>query len=251
MRRQGQLELPRRDVGSTIRLAGGMSRRFVVWPHHPDSLGRPVLNGANPSEAQSLTWNVFRTLELMPPAFWLRRLNAALDIDPPRPAPTTARVRLWPRLCVTTDTVGAAARPVEVDVLVETETALWALLVCHAGDVVPDVGPAMDPLAALAAAASWHAGRRHCFAGLVVRSPEEAPLGAAHVRRYRASLGALRLRLPRNAHDVSNVAGFGLTTWSGLTTILRDASHAGTIDGAERAIARRALAWCDRLLCAG
>src|SRR5687767_11528510 len=64
-----------------------VSRRLVVWPHHPDMLQRPAANGAELPVTQALTWNVFRTLELMPPAFWLRRLNAALGLAPPAPAP--------------------------------------------------------------------------------------------------------------------------------------------------------------------
>ena len=72
------------------------SRRLIVSPHHPDVLQRRSVRGANPSLTQALTWNVFRTLELLPPAFRLRRVNAALGIDLPRPAPVIAQVRLWP-----------------------------------------------------------------------------------------------------------------------------------------------------------
>ena len=56
--------------------------RLIVWPHHPDQLRRPAsrpgaLHADNLQHA--LAWNVFRTLELLPPAFWLRRLQARLQ----------------------------------------------------------------------------------------------------------------------------------------------------------------------------
>ena len=47
---------------------------------------------------QALTWNIFRTAELLPPAFWLRRLNASLGIALPCPAPVTSKVQLWVQL---------------------------------------------------------------------------------------------------------------------------------------------------------
>ena len=65
-------------------------RRFVVWPHHPDMLRRPTTDGVEWSATQALTWNIFRTAELFPPAFWLRRLNASLGIALPRPGPVTS-----------------------------------------------------------------------------------------------------------------------------------------------------------------
>ncbi len=50
------------------------STRLFVWPHHPDRL-RVFNRGARglrgPVEV-ALTWNVFRTLELVSPAVWLR-----------------------------------------------------------------------------------------------------------------------------------------------------------------------------------
>jgi hypothetical protein len=72
--------------------------RLIVWPHHPDQLRRPAsrpgaLHADNLEHA--LTWNVFRTLELLP-AFCLRRLQARLQsaqsLDA---APHIVRVGLW------------------------------------------------------------------------------------------------------------------------------------------------------------
>ena len=73
--------------------------RLIVWPHHPDQLRRPAsrpgaLHADNLQHA--LAWNVFRTFELLPPAFWLRRLQARLQSAPSfEAAPQIVRVELW------------------------------------------------------------------------------------------------------------------------------------------------------------
>lgn len=51
---------------------------FVVAPHHPDRLRRPLPTLVAPGHdafRHALTWNVFRTLELISPPFWLRRFH--------------------------------------------------------------------------------------------------------------------------------------------------------------------------------
>ena len=51
---------------------GSKRDRLVVDPHHPDQLRRPASRpGALHADSleHALTWNVFRTLELLPPAF--------------------------------------------------------------------------------------------------------------------------------------------------------------------------------------
>ena len=77
--------------------------QIVIAPHHPDSLRRPSPRlGAIEDDrlSQTLLWNVFRTFELLPPAFWLRRLQARLHIDPVPRAPHTVRVDLWRALAM-------------------------------------------------------------------------------------------------------------------------------------------------------
>jgi hypothetical protein len=228
------------------------ARRFVVWPHHPDTLHVPPTSGANPSPTQAMTWNIFRTAELMPPAFWLRRLNASLGLEPPRPASVVATVRLWPRLPLPLAASIPAREPVHADVVIETEHAVWALLVCEGRDIdversERDTG--IDRIAMLAYAASWHAGRRRCFVGVIVQAPEDAPRAVALIERYQASPTALQLRVPSRGHDASNVAGFGFTTWHQLIAIVRDASRDDTIHSVERSIARRTLDWFDDIVC--
>lgn len=223
----------------------GAAREIVVWPHHPDILQRPVVNGASPSATQAATWNVFRVLEMMPPAFWLRRLNASLGLVPPGPASVTARVTLWPQLPACSGAAGARLAPIDADVVIETEQAVWALLAPHGGDLFVGAGGMPDPLGALASAVSWHAGRRDCYAGVIVAAQDDAGLGTSLVRRYDSLPGALARRLPPRSHDTSNVKGLGVTTWERLVTIVRDASESDVIPAPERAIARRVVAWWD------
>ena len=55
--------------------------RFVIALNHPDRLQRPVVSLAAASAErfqQALIWNIFRTLELLTPSFWLRRFHIRL-----------------------------------------------------------------------------------------------------------------------------------------------------------------------------
>ena len=129
-------------------------RRFVVWPHHPDMLRRPAKSGVTACVTQALTWNIFRTAELLPPAFWLRRLNASLGIAPPCPAPVTARVQLWMPLPLPPGHGLSSRHAVDVDIVVETERNVWALLVCEGDVASPPADTGIDRVALVAYAAS-------------------------------------------------------------------------------------------------
>src|SRR5690554_1546834 len=65
--------------------AGGVTSeatRLVVWPHHPDVMRRPPQPSHAAQAGDALTWNIFRALQLLPPAFCLRRLHASLGLAP-------------------------------------------------------------------------------------------------------------------------------------------------------------------------
>ena len=75
--------------------------RFVIAAHHPDRLRRPPVCPTAPVAErmqQALLWNIFRTLELITPSFWLRRLHVRLTEEPTLLPPQIVRVRLWPTL---------------------------------------------------------------------------------------------------------------------------------------------------------
>jgi|RhiMethySRZTD1v2_1073278.scaffolds.fasta_scaffold00398_5 hypothetical protein len=227
-----------------------LSRRLVIWPHHPDALQLPAADRWDPTPAEAMTWNIFRTLELMPPAFWLRRLNAFLGLVPPRPASVTATVRLWAPLPMPPRFGVSVSDGVRTDVLIETEHAVWALIVCADGDSGTAGSDAdIDPVAMLAYAASWFAGRRDCYVGAIIGSrPNATQVTVALIEKYQLSPNALKLRIPRG-HDPSNVIGFGFTSWHCLIAVVRDLARGDVIHSVERVIAQRTLNWCEEAVC--
>ena len=77
--------------------------QFVISPHHPDPLRRRIPRAAAADRdrfQQALTWNVFRTLEMVAPAYWLRRFHTRLTGQPSLVAPQIVQVQLWRRLPV-------------------------------------------------------------------------------------------------------------------------------------------------------
>ena len=223
--------------------------RFVVWPHHPDRLRCPAKSGMDARATQALTWNIFRAAELLPPAFWLRRLNASLGIAPPCPASVTARVQLWVQLPVPPGHGLSSREAVDADIVVETERGVWALLVCDDDVASPPADTGIDRVALIAYAASWYAGRRQCYVGVIVAAPERAPQSTSLIRKYQLSSRALHLRWPDRHHDGSNILGLGVVTWPRLMTILSDASRSDTLGVVEQLIAREALEWWNDRTC--
>ena len=142
--------------------------QIVIAPHHPDRLRRlPSHPGAIASDRfhHTLLWNIFRTFELLPPAFWLRRLQARLHMDWLPAAPQTVRIDLWRALTLPPAHHLDGAKPnVVADVMVETEHAVWTLMLgstdlrrVQSGSATP------DSAALLIDATSWHAGTRDCL----------------------------------------------------------------------------------------
>ncbi|HET7157689.1 MAG TPA: hypothetical protein VFI62_01740, partial [Burkholderiales bacterium] len=225
--------------------------QLLVWPHHPDQLRWPA---SRPSALHAdrlqrvLTWNVFRTLELLPPAFWLRRLQARLQsAQALEAAPQIVRVELWRALALPPAQrliESDRAEPV-ADILIETEHAVWTLMVMDNDDMSWHAGDACgsDPIARLIDAGSWLAGTRDYHFGLIVFDPERAPIAASLVQRYGRSRKSLSLRSGPRAGAKSNVRGIGLARWTDLAAILQDCEHARVLADIERALARNALTW--------
>jgi hypothetical protein len=194
---------------------------------------------------------VFRTLELLPPAFWLRRLQARLQHVPTlEAAPQIVRVELWREL-----PQPPARRLIDpdhnrdvADVLIETEDAVWTLIV--AGD---DMDPlegepsASDRIARIIDAGSWFARTRDYYFGLLVLNPERAPLATALVQRYGRSQNSLTLRSGSRDGALRNVRGVGLAGWTDLAAILEDCQDNLGLADIERALARNALTWLGRV----
>ena len=217
----------------------GVQEQIVIAAHHPDRLRRPpVRPGAVVDDRfrQTLLWNIFRTLELLPPAFWLRRLYARLYRGWLPPAPETARVDLWRALTPPPIHRLDGAKPrVTADAIIETEHAVCALM----------LDADADTAATLIDATSWHAGTRDCSFGVVASTSQSHVAGVALVERYFRSKESLQLRSGSRGHPLSNVRGVGSLEWSDLGAILRDCERAEVLAPIERELARNVVTWLD------
>ncbi|HZL96808.1 MAG TPA: hypothetical protein VFB99_24345 [Vicinamibacterales bacterium] len=131
------------------------------------------------------------------------------------------------------------------DVVIETEHAVWTLMVMGDDDAnwhEEDAGGS-DPCARLIDAGSWLAGTRDYHFGLIVFDPERVPIAATLVHRYGRSRDSLTLRSGPKAGAMANVRGIGLARWTDLAAILQDCEHARVLTDIERALARNALTW--------
>ncbi len=238
------------------RQAGGSQDRadtagqLLIHPHHPDRLRLPACRPDRviaDRAAHALTWNVFRALELLPPAFWLRRLNARLqNAEAGGPAPVTVKVSLWRSLEPSPgQALADGTAPVLADVVIETEHLVWVLLTTCGTDVLwPDAASAvLDPVGRLIDAGSWLAGRRDLCCGLIVSRPEDAPLGASLIRRYAGQNGVLRFPSSRSAPALR---GAGIGAWGDLAAILADCEASPILADIDRLVARTTLAWLER-----
>lgn len=224
--------------------------QVVIAPHHQDRLRRPLPRaGAVGRELfhQSLIWNVFRTLELLPPAFWLRRLHARLVGDALPGAPQIVRIRLWqplqlpPVLCL-----DGARADVVADVVIETEHAMWSLVAGGGSSQLSAEGDGVtgDMASRIIDAGAWHAGRRRHYFGVI--EIDEGPSGEVLMRRLSRSKASVHLR-SRLRDASAPVAGVGVIQWTHIATILTECERAGVLSPIERALARNARRWLDRV----
>jgi len=226
--------------------------QIVIAPHHPDSLRRPSPRlGAIEDDRfrQTLLWNVFRTFELLPPAFWLRRLQARLHMDPVPKAPHTVRVGLWRVLTLPlTHHVDGVRPDVVADVVIETEHAVWALILCTDDLQHIDAESANGDFASqVIDATSWYAGTRGCYVGIVSRQSGHQDAGVALVERYFRSRDSLQLRSDTRGNALANMRGIGSLRWTDLAAILRDCEQSDVLTNIERALARNAVTWLEQV----
>jgi hypothetical protein len=164
-------------------------------------------------------------------------------------APQTVRVDLWRPLPLPPTHHLDGARPIVVaDVMVETEHAVWTLMLAgHDQRRVESDTPTVDSAALLIDSASWYAGTRDCSFGVIsCQSAYEDP-GAALVERYVRSKESLRLRSDSRSNRLSNVRGVGSVSWTDLAAILKDCEQADVLTVIERTLALNALTWLGRV----
>lgn len=217
--------------------------RFVITPHHPDRLRRPPAPpGASARERhrQALTWNVFRALELLPPAFWLRRLQTRLVGDPSWAAPQMVRVSLWqPAPLPPAQRIDGALPDVIVDVVIETEHALWTLMAVGGIEWAEEE----KAFARVLDAGAWLAGLRAHYCGVIEAEASAASIGAVLRSRHSRSRESIRLRSAARGPAAPSGSSVGAVRWADLEAILRDAAEAQHLSPVERAAAQHTLAW--------
>jgi hypothetical protein len=140
------------------------------------------------------------------------------------------------------------ARPdVTADVVIETEHAVWTLMLCDRKLRPREPEPGKADLAAqLIDAASWYAGTRACYFGVVSSEPSHQDADAL-VGRYFRSRESLRLRSEARGMSLSNVRGVGSLHWTDLAAILHDCEQADALTDIERALAHNALRWLGQV----
>ena len=136
---------------------------------------------------------------------------------------------------------------VVADVVIETEHAVWTLMLC--GDALRhvDAGSAKGDFASqVIDATSWYAGTRGCYFGVLSGQRRDQDAGMALVERYVRSRDSLQLRSDTRGNAPSNVRGIGSVRWTDLAAILRDCEQADVLTNIERALARNAVTWLEQ-----
>jgi hypothetical protein len=222
--------------------------RIVIAPHHPDRLRRPRPRpGAADADRwlHTLTWNVFRTLELLTPAFWLRRLHVRLTGESSSAAPQVVRVSLWQPLPLPPiQRIDGACADVSVDVVIETEHALWTMIV---SGVDVDWSDGDERAARVIDAGAWLAGARDHYCGVIEAETSAISIGGVLTRRYARSRDSVSLRSATRGPAAPALKGFGAVPWAGLAAILRDCAEAENLPPIERALARNATGWLEQV----
>jgi hypothetical protein len=217
--------------------------RFVIAPHHPDRLRRPVspLGAAGDDRfRQALLWNTFRSLELVSPWFWLRRFHLRLTGEPALVPAQSLRVRLWEPLALPpVQRLDGERPPVVADVVIETEHAVWTLVAESSRQGPADSAAA----AALVDAGRWYAGAREHSCGVIEAAAADVSLGSLLRVRYGRSRESTRLQSSTRGAATPARAAWGGIRYPQLAAILQECADAAILPSIERAVARHAADW--------
>ena len=168
--------------------------RFVIAPNHPDRLRRPLVSLAAASAQrfqQALIWNIFRTLELLTPSFWLRRFHIRLTGEASLMPPQIASVHLWRHLPLPPiQRIDGEQPNLVADVVIETEHAVWTLVAVAARDGLID----SEKAAAVVDARAWFAGARQHFCSVIESTATNLRQAPVLQTRYSRSRDSAQLR---------------------------------------------------------
>jgi hypothetical protein len=139
-----------------------------------------------------------------------------------------------------------ARADVVVDVVIETEHAIWTLVAAESvrrsfedGD-----GKSGDLVSRTIDAGAWRAGGRRHYFGVI----EMDDVSAGNVLMQRLSRSKASVQLRSSLRDAPvPVAGAGTIRWTDIASILSECEQAGVVSPIERALARNARLWLDRV----
>ncbi len=237
LRAPAALARPTRWVAGGATIAAG---EFILRRHDRCG-GRPSVPAVAADRlCTALTWNVFQTLRLIAPAFWMRRLRARLvGVESIDHVPLAASIDLWE------SDAAADAGAIRADVIVETEHAVIGLLTLFRKDLAADAatGTALEQVLDLIDAVASRAGVRDSYVGVITSDAADSPMAMSLVDRRAAPPGADAAALRARTVGRSALCGIGWATWGDMLAILDDCAAAAVLDDLERYAARRAARW--------
>ena len=137
---------------------------------------------------------------------------------------------------------------VVADVVIETEHAVWTLMLC--GDDLRHVAAESvkgDFASQVIDATSWPPVHAVVTSGSCHISPVTRMLEWRWSNGTFRSRDSLQLRSDTRGNALSNVRGIGSVRWTDLAAILRDCEQAGVLTNIERALARNAVTWLEQV----
>lgn len=204
------------------------------------------LRSANSEDA--ITWNVFRSLRQIAPAFWLNELWRRSFPDSELPSDVRVSVQLWPTV---PPPLGLLAEgdegSSEIDILIESATWVWFIEAKYGSDISlgTTTRPSRDQLLRNIDVGSYYAGVRSFYFSLLTLSPNKSPIGLRKIAEY-SDFAVIRSALAKHRPDgLANLRGVGSLTWAELSDILKVVSESQARED-EREFARRAFDWLKK-----
>jgi hypothetical protein len=231
---------------SGVRLYDDFRDNLIIDRYHPDLASmrgskRDKLRSENSEDA--LTWNVFRSLSQVDPAFWLPLLRSKAFPDGGESvSPQLVTTHLWmdvhppPSLRLHQKDED----PSEIDIVIETEVSVWFIEAKFKSDISTRTtnNPSRDQIVRNLDVGSWYAGRRDFYFALLITDDSWSPKGVQVLK-------SVWPKLPQLAHrpdGMQNVKGCALLRWKDVAAVLQAAADGAPRDD-ERGYARRAAGW--------
>ena len=238
---------------SGVRLYDDFRDNLIIDRYHPDLAAmrgskRDKLRSENSEDA--LTWNVFKSLRQIDPAFWLPLLRSkAFPGADAGPVPQIVTTHLWmevdppPSLRLHQKDED----PSEIDIVIETELSVWFIEAKFKSDISTRTtnNPARDQIVRNLDVGSWYAGVRDFYFALLIMDEERSPKGVGVLKTVWPTLPTL----PHRPDGLKNIRGVGQLQWKDVAGVLDTCAEGAPRDD-ERGYARRAAGWMrERGLC--